>query len=52
MINPKVAPITFLPANCPRCTGKIKFPAPKNKPNNVILNNNDSQIVSFVFIKI
>lgn len=31
--NPTAAVPQFAPANCPRCSGKIKFPAPKNNPN-------------------
>jgi hypothetical protein len=28
--NPIVAISQLRPANCPKCSGKIKFPAPKN----------------------
>lgn len=30
--NPAVAGSQLWPAICPNCTGKIKFPAPKNIP--------------------
>ena len=31
--NPSVAGSQLWPANCPKCSGKIKFPAPKNNAN-------------------
>ena len=34
-IKPRLANNTLLPASCPKCTGNIKFPAPKNIPNNI-----------------
>lgn len=48
--NPIVACKVLLPANCPNCTGKIKFPAPKNNPNNNEPTNKLSLKLSFVFI--
>ena len=33
--NPKIAGHKFVPAYCPSCAGKIKFPAPKNNANNI-----------------
>ena len=34
-IKPILARKILLPASCPRCTGNIKFPAPKNIPNSI-----------------
>ena len=31
--NPTAAVPQFAPASCPKCNGKIRLPAPKNKPN-------------------
>ena len=50
IINPIVETITFLPASCPKWIGKIKLPAPKNKPNKVMPMINLSLLVNFVFI--
>ena len=35
MMKPMIAGMTLLPAIWPRCTGKMRLPAPKNMPNNV-----------------
>jgi len=50
MIKPMIAGRTLLPASCPKWTGKIRFPAPKNIPNRVLATIIVSFIVSFVFI--
>ena len=34
-MKPMIAGMTLLPAIWPRCTGKMRLPAPKNMPNNV-----------------
>jgi len=35
VIKPIQAVHTLYPASCPICTGNIRLPAPKNKPNNI-----------------
>ena len=48
--KPSIAGHELLPAICPRCTGKIRLPAPKNIPNSVLATTMVSFIVSFLFI--
>lgn len=35
-IKPKVAGTKLLPANCPKCTGKIRLPEPNIMPKRVL----------------
>ena len=45
--NPAAAPTQWLPANWPRCSGKIRFPAPKKRPNNSEATTKYWRLVSF-----
>ena len=36
MQNPAMAGHRLAPAICPMWTGKIRFPAPKNRPNSIL----------------
>ncbi|CRH65328.1 Uncharacterised protein [Chlamydia trachomatis] len=48
-IKPIAAGAELFPALAPRNTGKIRFPAPKNMPNNMTATYADSIIVKFLF---
>ena len=50
IIKPIIAGHELLPASCPRCTGKIRLPAPKNIPNKVLATTIVSLSDNFVFI--
>ena len=50
MIKPIMAGMAFRPAICPRWTGKIRLPAPKNMPNSVPATNSFCRIVSFFVV--
>ena len=50
MNSPTKASHTLLPACCPKATGKIRLPAPKNIPKSILATETYSRKESFVFI--
>ena len=49
MQKPKIAGQALLPAICPRWTGNIRLPAPKNMPNSVLATTMVSFMLSLLF---
>ena len=52
MTKPMIACHIFFPASCPMYAGKIRFPAPKNRPKSMVAMSTFSFFVNRSFIPI